>query len=133
MYYMLGRYEEALEVWSRALDMEKNSAEIDNLQYHINLARHRLGDDTMAMPALEPALSTSPAVAPARAAPRAHKSVSSDDLERLFQKGMDHYTRGENLQATAMFMRILRVDPSNAKALKALELLQKKAPGGPVP
>jgi tetratricopeptide (TPR) repeat protein len=50
-------------------------------------------------------------------------------VERLFQKGVEHYARGEYLQATAMFMRILQIDPANVQARKALERLQNKGGG----
>jgi tetratricopeptide (TPR) repeat protein len=136
MYYMLGRYEDAAEVWRNALDLEKNPAKIQSLQHHINLALQRRSEDAAAAAAPAAALSTAPAAAlapAAPAAPSAHNATSPADLERLFQRGMDQYARGENLQATAMFMRILQLDPNNAKALKALELIEKKTPGGPIP
>ena len=64
---------------------------------------------------------------PAQAATQASRS-DPRDVERLFQKGVEHYARGEYLQATAMFMRILQIDPQNAQARKALDRIENKAP-----
>ncbi len=144
MYYILGRYQEAIATWTMALRMEKTATENTNIQYHINLARQRMGGNTAAPEAATPpALSTAPVTAPAAAPAEApaeapapakpaasRKSTNPEAVERLFQKGVEHYARGEYLQATAMFMRILQIDPTNAQALKAMERLQNKTPSG---
>ena len=41
---------------------------------------------------------------------------------------MEHYARGEYLQASAMFLRILQIDPENAQARKALERIDRVRP-----
>jgi tetratricopeptide (TPR) repeat protein len=154
MYYMLGRYAEAVSAWTKALAMEKSEAEKSNLQYHIALARERMGLKAAApAPAAPAAAVTAPAasaevssaavtapavsapVTPAPAAPAVEapaaaapaKPARTADVERLYQKGVEHYSRGEYLQATAMFMRILQIDPSNALARKALATLKPQA------
>ncbi|MDX6768095.1 MAG: hypothetical protein SF051_01070, partial [Elusimicrobiota bacterium] len=74
-----------------------------------------------------------PAAAPAAPPPAAvikPKAPSGDprDVERLYQKGVEHYARGEYLQATAMFIRIIQIDPENAQARKALERIDRRRP-----
>jgi tetratricopeptide (TPR) repeat protein len=68
--------------------------------------------------------------APAPAAAVAPRRPAGDtrDVERLYQKGVEHYARGEYLQATAMFIRILQIDPENAQARKALERIDRRRP-----
>jgi hypothetical protein len=41
---------------------------------------------------------------------------------------VEHYARGEYLQASAMFLRILQIDPNNEQASKALERIQRLRP-----
>ena len=64
----------------------------------------------------------------AKAAPVTKIMQPSDqrDIERLYQKGVEHVTRGEYLQATAMFMRRLQIDPENAPAQKGLEHIRSR-------
>lgn len=98
----------------------------------------RGGPDVPQIPAERPAgpagkapLSPEPVVRPAkRPQPRYN---DPREIPTLFQKGVEHYARGEYLQATAMFMRILQIDPRNVQARKALERIQYNAPKKPVP
>jgi len=48
------------------------------------------------------------------------------DVEKLYQKGVEYYARGEFLQATSMFLRILQIDPENDQARKALERIDRR-------
>ena len=157
MYYVLGHYQDAIDTWNTALALETRPTEIENLKRHIQLAWERLGGKApagtaapqaqlpgAAAPAAAPqaqlpgtaaraAAAPQPAPAPQPAAkpaqpPAEARRGDARDVERLFQKGVEHYARGEYLQATAMFMRILQIDPENAQARKALERLENKAP-----
>jgi tetratricopeptide (TPR) repeat protein len=49
-------------------------------------------------------------------------------VEKLYLKGVEHYARGEYLQASAMFLRILQIDPNNAQARKALDRINQLRP-----
>ncbi len=138
MYYILGRYQDSIDTWEKALTQEKRSTEIENIRRYIELARERLGGPKPAQqvqpvvaapaPARPPVLAPAAAPKPALQRPQAAPRGDVRDVERLFQKGVEHYARGEYLQATAMFMRILQIDPENAQARKALERIQNKAP-----
>lgn len=118
IYYILGRYGEALTVWQQALPLEKNLRRRRELSQSIAVARHTLGLGPAGGPAPAPA---APAAKPKRraAAPPPDKAA----IERLYQTGVRHYAAGEYLQATTVFLRIAQLDPGNLKAAKALERL----------
>ena len=48
------------------------------------------------------------------------------DVQALYQKGVEHYARGEYLQASGKFRRILLIDPENEQARKALEKIDRR-------
>jgi tetratricopeptide (TPR) repeat protein len=48
------------------------------------------------------------------------------DVQSLYEKGVEHYARGEYLEASAMFLRILQIDPNNEQAQKALARIQSR-------
>ncbi len=163
MYYVLGHYQEALEAWTKALAVEKNPEEVADIKHYLEIAHRRLGSaQGIVTPAPEGPLRGLPGgqdfLTPegAGAAPATHPSPAAQpkptaqpqpaargargdprDVGRLFQKGVEHYARGEYLQATAMFMRILQMDPNNSQARKALDRIQadtkRGAPQGDTP
>ncbi|HXS99432.1 MAG TPA: hypothetical protein VN915_02055 [Elusimicrobiota bacterium] len=92
---------------------------------------------TAPSPALSPAAAAAaaaeaaPPIPPQAAAPSqpaAALAPAGDprDVGALYQRGVEHYARGEYLQATAMFMRILQIDPQNEQARKALDRIQSR-------
>jgi tetratricopeptide (TPR) repeat protein len=121
-YFVLKRYNKALEVWSRAYPLETDDRERRALIRYMNEARTKLG--------LAPSNTPLPPAAKSQrrrpAAKRATKRTDPRSVSRLYQKGVEHYARGEYLQATAMFMRIMQIDPENTKAKRALERLKDK-------
>jgi tetratricopeptide (TPR) repeat protein len=48
------------------------------------------------------------------------------EISDLYQKGVEYYARGEYLEASAMFLRILQIDPQNEPARKALERIESR-------
>ena len=119
VYYVLGRYGEALTIWQRALPFEKDDKKRAALENSIAVTRRTLG------------IAEPPAVAAAapkkRRAKPAKKPVSKpprEEIARLYKAGVKFYTAGEYLQATTAFLRILELDPENADAKKALERLR---------
>lgn len=117
IYYILGRYGEALTVWQQALPLEKNLRRRRELAQSIAIARHTLGLGPEGGPAPAPAVSVRPKPRAPAAAP------DKVFIERLYQTGVRHYAAGEYLQATTVFLRIQQLDPGNPKAAKALERL----------
>ncbi len=142
--YLAGRYLEANQIWEAALKLETRDKEIESLRTYMRLAAERTGGKTMpgnvAPAALAPATvqidtttATAPAVVRAPAKPKAAPAAASRpgdprDVQILYQKGVEHYARGEYLQASAMFLRILQIDPENEQARKALERLDRRKP-----
>lgn len=125
IYYVLGRYGEALTVWQTALPMEKNLSRRRELAKSITVARQTLGLGPEGQPAPTPAATPNPNPKPA---PRPKPPVSAvvvdkNVIEKLYQSGVKHYAAGEYLQATTIFLRIAALDPGNPKAAKALERL----------
>lgn len=129
IYYILGRYGEALTVWQQALPLEKNLRRRRELSQSIAVARHTLG--------LGPEGGPAPAPAAPAAKPKPRVPVAAPDkafIERLYQTGVRHYAAGEYLQATTVFLRIRELDPGNLKAAKALERLNLEgASSAPAP
>jgi|CXWL01.1.fsa_nt_gi tetratricopeptide (TPR) repeat protein len=68
-----------------------------------------------------PAPKPRPIVAPPIQARPIVPTGDTRDVQALYQKGVEHYARGEYLQASAMFLQILQIDPNNEQARKALE------------
>ena len=139
-YFILGKNKEAVEAWEKALPGETDPAERRALGEYLEKARAAAGMAPVKLPGAPAA----PAAAPAPAAPEgpaalppapavpakteqpAKAPADPREVERLYQKGVEHYARGESLQATAAFMRVLQMDPDNAPARRALERLQRR-------
>jgi len=143
--YMSGRYLEANQIWEVALKNETRQKEIDSLRAYMKLATERasggglpggmapsapaMAPETPAPAAAEipvaPAL-PAPAVRAPQPAPAEARHGDPRDVQALYQKGVEHYARGEYLQASGMFLRIIQIDPENEQARKALERLERR-------
>lgn len=138
--YLAGRYSEAIDAWETALKHETREDELKSLLEYLVLAREQ--SSGKALPGgVAPAPAPAPAAAPAPV-PRSglevpvptRRGASSGegdlrDVERLYQNGVERYARGEYLEASAMFLRILRIDPSNEQARRALERIDRRRSG----
>jgi tetratricopeptide (TPR) repeat protein len=151
LHYIAGRYIEANQAWATALKLETREKEIESLRTYMKLAADRASGGALpgnltppsaavsaeqppaaAAPAPAAVAAPAPASAPA-AAPRpepaaARRTGDPRDVQLLYQKGVEHYSRGEYLQASGMFMRILQIDPDNEPARKALERIDRRKP-----
>jgi tetratricopeptide (TPR) repeat protein len=127
IYYVLGRYGEALSIWSRALPLEKDPQRRVALENSITVARRELGLADEAFAAPRSTAAPAAAAPPARPEP-APKTVSAParrgEIDALYKKGVRYYASGEYLQATTAFLRVLELDPGNADAEKALRRLK---------
>ncbi|MBI5246824.1 MAG: hypothetical protein HY923_06550 [Elusimicrobia bacterium] len=118
VYYVLGRYGEALTIWQRALPLEKDLKKRAELENSIAVTRRTLGlSEPAAIAAIQKPRPKKPVKKPARIPPK-------EEIARLYKAGVKYYTAGEYLQATTAFLRILELDPDNADAKKALERLR---------
>jgi tetratricopeptide (TPR) repeat protein len=125
-YYLMNRYQDALQAWERALASESKPEEVQSLKQYILQAQEQARKNQMPGGLSKPA-EQAPEAAPEQAAPavRARGEGDPRDVQKLYQRGVEFYARGEYLQATAMFMRILQIDPGNDQARKALERIQR--------
>lgn len=128
--YLAGRYLEAIQAWETAEKIETRDRELVSLRAYMKLAREAAAGKAMpgglapAAPAPAPKLER--IELPRRPAPA--PTGDPREIEGLYQKGVEHYARGEYLQASAMFLRILRIDPNNGPARKALERIDRARP-----
>lgn len=126
IYYVLGRYGEALTVWTRALPLEKDPEKRLALENSIRVTRRGLGlaDEAFAAP-VSTAPAPSPVATPATPPPDAAAAAAKkSEAEALYKKGVRFYAAGEYLQATTAFLHVLELDPGNADAEKALKRLK---------
>ena len=121
VYYVLGRYGEALTVWTRALPLERDVKKRRELENSILVARRSLGLVDAASPA---AASTAPVVAAPAVPPKHLSAQSKASIQALYKTGVKYYASGQYLQATTAFLRVLQLDPGNADAEKALKRLK---------
>lgn len=119
IYYVLGRYGEALTVWQTALPLEKNLRRRKELSQSITVARQTLGLGPEGKAATAPSGEEAPLPHAVKKRPVPDKAL----IERLYQSGVRHYAAGEYLQAATIFLRVAKLDPGNPKAAKALERL----------
>ncbi|MEK7388947.1 MAG: hypothetical protein AAB036_04550 [Elusimicrobiota bacterium] len=149
--YLNKRYLEANQAWEAALKIETREREILSLKEYLKRSNDILSGKMLPgnVSPLEPEATetkeieaketSSPAAkSPARATPKVEpetrqpapraaapqpRALSGDarDVQAIYQKGVEHYARGEYLQASAMFLQILQIDPNNEPARKALE------------
>ncbi|MBI4370850.1 MAG: type IX secretion system membrane protein PorP/SprF [Elusimicrobia bacterium] len=134
--YLNGRYTDAVAAWEKALTVETRERELESLRGYLKLAKEKAegkGPEGTAPPALAPAPTptqgSAPAAKPASApAPAAAPARRGDprDIQSFYEKGVEHYARGEYLQASAMFLLILQIDPQNEQARKALDRIGRR-------
>ncbi len=132
LHYMAGRYREANQIWETALKLETSEKEVESIRTHMKMAVERAegktlpGDAVVPVPVpVAPAAST-PVAAPPTDQKTPRRVGDPRDAQALYQKGVAHYARGEYLQASGMFLRILQIDPGNEQARKALERIDRR-------
>ncbi|OGR89228.1 MAG: hypothetical protein A3J74_09905 [Elusimicrobia bacterium RIFCSPHIGHO2_02_FULL_57_9] len=128
VYYLLGRYGEALTIWRQALPLERNLQRRRELGNSIAVARRSLGLAHEEPPLPQPRTRLK--------VKKPRRRPDRRQIQDLYKKGIRYYARGEYLQATTAFLRILELDPGNGDATKALERLRlepgaDRAPTGP--
>ena len=120
IYYLLGRYGEAMSVWEQALKLEKRKGRRQELQDSIAMARRTLG-----LPEPEPSKDPKVVLRPKKR-PRPKARPDPKLVEELYDQGVAHYARGEYLQAASDFYAVLDLDPEHALAKSALARLKLK-------
>lgn len=126
--FLTGRYLEANQTWEAALKLETREKEIESLRTYMKLAAERASGKVLPGD-FAPTVPVAPAAAkPPSSAPATRRAGDPRDVQALYQKGVEHYARGEYLQASGMFLRIIAIDPENEQARKALERIERRQP-----
>lgn len=131
--YLTGHMPEAIAAWEAAAKLETREKELESLREYLKLAHDRAagkvlpGGATPVVPVLAPEPVEAPVIVIPAAPVRGAAAPSGDprDVDRLYQRGVEHYARGEYLEASSMFLRILQIDPGNEQARKALERINR--------
>lgn len=114
--YAQKSYEEALRNLRSALKFERDGEERKRLKSYVDamvalIERKARDRDEAKLPPAPKASET-----PAGAKPQ--------DIQRLYEAGVDLYAQGRMSEAANMFQRILSLDPKNASAQRALRRVQ---------
>jgi len=106
-YYLMEDYNNAIKYWEKALKLERDFEEKKKLTEIINKAKKK---QTSWQPENEIEKNTLD-----------KKEEDSRKLEKMYQEGVEYYTKGEYGKAADTFRKILTIDPQNSQAKKALE------------
>ena len=111
-YHALKRYPEALSSLESAFKLEKDVEARKTLRSYINALAAFIRRASREAVAVKPAR-------PARTA-----ALSPRDIERLYDSGVEYYSRGQLSDAAAAFRQILEADPNNLSARRALRRVE---------
>jgi tetratricopeptide (TPR) repeat protein len=111
-HYAERRLPEALKALRSAFKLEKDPEQRKQLKAYVDALSALV--ERRAEPAPRPA----EAAKPAGAAPQ--------DIERLYEAGVDLYAQGRLSEASAAFKRILELEPDNVSARRALDRVQSE-------
>src|SRR5206468_9354857 len=109
-YYALHRNTEALRALRSSYKLEKDPEEKKKLRGYIDALAGVIEQKSQAQAA-------------ARAEVK-QPTKSPQDIERLYEAGVDLYAQTKLPEAAAMFKKILELDPSNISAQRALDRVQ---------
>lgn len=109
-YFAIGDYPRALEAWEKAFALEKNPARRGMLEGYLKSLRRLIARPKPPRPE----------AAPERA------GLSPLEIQRLYNRGVDHYTAGELEKAKQTFQRVLQEDPAYHPASKALKRVMEE-------
>lgn len=115
-YFALNRFEDSLKAWKRALALEKSPAMRQAIKGYIR--------SIVRAQQTHPGARAPKAVPPPPVGP----TLSSKEIEALFDQAVDQYTRRRYDEARGILQRILRADPRNTEAQKALRRLDEEHP-----
>lgn len=116
-HYALGNLKEAVALWERALPKENDALERQALSRYIKNTRDKLQAQGVTLP--PPASALEPTRRGA-----AGETTDYRTIEKLYEAGVEAYARGQRLKARVTFERILRLDPENTQAKKALDRIR---------
>ncbi|MBI4055114.1 MAG: type IX secretion system membrane protein PorP/SprF [Elusimicrobia bacterium] len=116
--YVMKSYAKALEVWQKAYGLAQDERTRKNLKEFMDALQRLLKGEPAQPQELRRKASPAP---PGR--DRAPK-VDPREIERLYQSGVTLYANGELEEARGIFEELLRLDPENTAAQRALERIR---------
>lgn len=108
-YFSYGDYANSLTAWEKALALEKGPARRSALKGYVNSIRKLL---------VRPK--------PQRIEGGQRLTVSPQEIQRLYNQGVDDYTAGRLESARAAFRRVVELDPAYVPAKKALQRVEEE-------
>lgn len=107
------KYKGSLRAWEKAYELEKSPALREAIKgYMRSIAR--LERSASARPKPQPAAAPVPAPGPA---------LSQQEIDDLLNRGVDYFVNGDFPKSRETFETVLKADPDNVEALKALHRL----------
>ncbi|MBI3553000.1 MAG: type IX secretion system membrane protein PorP/SprF [Elusimicrobia bacterium] len=117
-YYALKRYPEALKALRTAYKLETDSEERKSLRSYVDALASLIERQNREAAPKQQELPKAPARTP-------------QEIERLYEAGVDLYAQGRLAEAAVMFQKILEIEPSNVSARRALDRVQAEMLQGP--
>lgn len=108
------KYRSSLRAWEKAYELEKSPALREAIKGYMRSIT-RLERSSKAKPRPQPKPSVVPAQGP---------SLSQQEIEELLNRGVDLFVDGEFSKSREVFEEVLKADPDNVEALKALRRLR---------
>lgn len=108
-YFAVGAYPQSLEAWERAYKLERDPA--------------RRAAIAAAIKSVRAVMTRAPRP---KAAESMRSPASPQEIQRLYNQGVDHYTGGRLEEAKAAFERVLALDSAYAPAAKALRRVNEE-------
>lgn len=108
-YFAIGDYMNSLTAWEKAVSLEKNPARRSALAGYISSIRKLLARPK-----------------PQRVEGGQRLTVSPQEIQRLYNQGVDYYTAGQLENAKATFLRVIDLDPAYVPAKKALRRVEEE-------
>jgi tetratricopeptide (TPR) repeat protein len=120
-YFALKDFEASLDAWRRAYELQKSPSLRAAIKGHIRSIEH--------LREVKPAERREVRPAPVKTqSASVRATLSAQEIQTIYDKGVEYYLRRDLDNAQKMFERILESDPFNAEAGKALRRIREEKP-----
>ena len=126
-YFALRAFEDSLKAWEKAYSLEKSPAVRTAIRGYIRSVTRQQDKRQAKRAAPTPDAPSRPEPAAPRSIPDKPRLTPAESQD-LFNRAVDHYTRGEKEEARTLLEKILESDPDNVEAQKALRRVKAELP-----
>jgi len=116
-YFAVGAYADSRAAWEKALELEKDPSRRALMSGYVKSIDAILSRQRPLAPAAAP---------PKPAAPERAARGSPQEVQRVYNAGVDFYTAGRLEKARDAFQEVLKMDPTYAPASKALSRVMEE-------